>query len=83
MKNFIYKLFKIKRYFIVSYHYMTKDRSGGVGFGTGISHVDSGEYFSIEQFRIQSAIDTPIDPDTIAVIAVTELSKRDYMDYIN
>ena len=67
----------------MSYHYMTKDRSGGVGFGTGISHVDSGEYFSIEQFRIQSAIDTPIDPDTIAVIAVTELSKRDYMDYIN
>ena len=81
IKQFIYKLFKIKRYFIVLYKFSTID---GIQFYGKISIISTdGSYVSSKQFAkiIKSKnIDIEIDLGKLMITSITELSKSDYND---
>ena len=79
MKAFLKRLFKIKRYFIVSYHFMCHDKTSGIGFGTTLVHTH-GSYVNIDDLKLNISYDKRIDISTIVVISITEISEKDYED---
>lgn len=79
MKAFLKRLFKIKRYFIVSYHFMCHDKTSGIGFGTTFVYT-YGSYVNIDDLKLNISYDKSIDINTIGVISITEISEKDYAD---
>ena len=79
MKAFLKRLFNIKRYFIVSYHFMCHDKTSGIGFGTTFVYT-YGSYVNIDDLKLNISYDKSIDINTIGVISITEISENDYAD---
>ena len=79
MKSFLKRLFNIKRYFIVSYHFMYHDKTSGIGFGTTFVYT-YGSYVNIDDLKLNISYDKRIDISTIGVISITEISEKDYAD---
>ena len=79
MKAFLKRLFKIKRYFIVSYHFMCHDKTSGIGFGTTFV-CTHGSYVNIDDLKLKISFNKRIDTSTIGVISITEISQKDYVD---
>ena len=79
MKAFLKRLFKIKRYFIVSYHFMCHEKTYGICFGTTIFNTH-GSYVNIDDLKLNISYDKRIDISTIGVISITEISEKDYAD---
>lgn len=84
IKKFIYKLFKIKRYFIVLYKFSTIDGRQFDGrisiISTDGSYVSSTQFLKIVKCKI---IYTEIDLGKLIILNITELSKSDYNDFLN
>ena len=79
MKAFLKRLFNIKRYFIVSYHFMCHDKTSGIGFGTTFVYT-YGSYVNIDDLKLNISYDKRVDISTIGVISITEISEKDYAD---
>ena len=79
MKAFLKRLFKIKRYFIVSYQF--RSVSGSTGFATHVI-TTKGTYFNLNEAKDSISKDDRVIKDTISVASVTEISKIDYSYFI-
>ena len=79
MKSLLKRLFKITRYFIVSYHFMCHEKTSGIGFGTAFVRT-KGSYVNIDDLKLNISYNKRIDISTIGVISITEISEKDYAD---
>ena len=84
MKKLFYRLFGIKRYFIVFHNFSTadgKNYTGRIGIiSSDGSYLDPIQFARILQFK-NDEID--IDINSIAILNIIELSKSDYKDFNN
>lgn len=80
MKKLFYLLFGIKRYFIVSYSFISKNGLSGNG---QISIISYGGYFLSKQRIAQIIPNSPdgINKKSIVVNNIIELSRSDYNDF--
>ena len=84
MKKLFYRLFGIKRYFIVFHQFATNDGNkytGRIGIiSSDGSYLDAIQFAKILQFK-NDEID--IDIHSIGILNIIELNKSDYNDFNN
>ena len=74
MKAFLKRLFKIKRYFIVSYQFRYKNET--IGFATHVI-MTKGTYLNLNELIDRVSKDDRVIKYTISVMHVNEISKSD------